>query len=270
MTKHVDINYYQSQITSVELEDQLLICLMKLRCNFSLMDLGFRFGLSATSISNIFITILYTLHAILYDSLILSNLPYREKCSASLPECFLDFPNCRFIWDCTEIAIDRPRNLTQQRATYSHYKSKNTFKILVCVAPNGAIVYCSNAYTGCASDRLIVEKCGIISHLKAGDLILTDKGFLVSDIMPPGVTINMPSFLPPSRQFTSDQCQKNKSISQARIHVERAIDRIKQFSILDNIPHNFRKHSSKIFQVCASLVNMQAPYVMLPCERQTE
>jgi len=89
-------------------------------------------------------------------------------------------------------------------------------------------------------------------------MVLADKGFLISDILPAGVTLNIPPFLS-NAQFSREQCILTRNIARARIHVERANSRIKQFKILQFIPHNYHDFASKIFQVCSTLVNLQYP-----------
>lgn len=92
-------------------------------------------------------------------------------------------------------------------------------------------------YTQDQSDKGIVEKCGIIDSLIAGDLILADKGFLIDDILPYGVRVNVPPLLT-TKQFTRAQIRRTELIARARVHVERAINRMKNFSILTYIPTN--------------------------------
>jgi len=58
-----------------------------------------------------------------------------------------------------------------------------------------------------------------------GDLFLADKGFLISDLLPSGVNLNIPPFLV-SPQFTPSEVVKTKNIARDRIHVERAIQRL--------------------------------------------
>jgi DDE superfamily endonuclease len=116
----------------------------------------------------------------------------------------------------------------------------------------------SDLYPGSTSDKAIMAHCGITNQLVAGDLVLADKGFLISDIVPPGVSVNIPPFLC-TGQFSREKCILTRNIARARIHVERANCRIKAFKILDFISQNYREYASKIFQVCAALVNLQYP-----------
>ncbi|XP_076842474.1 uncharacterized protein LOC143487050 [Brachyhypopomus gauderio] len=48
-------------------------------------------------------------------------------------------------------------------------------------------------------------------------------------------------------------------ISCARIHVERSIQSLKLFCILDHIPYQYRKNINKILKVCVCLTNLQTP-----------
>lgn len=112
-------------------------------------------------------------------------------------------------------------------------------------------------YPGSSSDKAITSDCGILSHMMAGDLLLCDKGFLISDLCTPlGVHVNIPPLLT-TPQFTREQVLTTRKIARARIHVERAISRLKSFRILDFIMPNMRLHATTIVHTCAALVNMQ-------------
>lgn len=55
---------------------------------------------------------------------------------------------------------------------------------------------CKHQIAGiCNADKAVVEKCGVMSRFIAGDLILADKGFLIRDKVPDGVSVNIPPFL---------------------------------------------------------------------------
>ncbi|KAF2899394.1 hypothetical protein ILUMI_06781 [Ignelater luminosus] len=65
--------------------------------------------------------------------------------------------------------------------------------------------------------------CSIFKH-KNGDLVIAEKGFLISDLLPPGVTLNSPPF--------PEQVAMTTNIARAGIHVEQAIRRIEAYRIL--------------------------------------
>ena len=248
------INYSRGwRCTSISGSDQLLLCLMKLRMNCPFLDLGVRFGISSSTASNIFGTYLNLLYDILFIGMWNNQIPPTE----CLPY-FKEFPSCRIIIDCTEFSVARPYSLDLQNLVYSNYKSKATLKGLIAISPNGCIVYASDLFVGSVSDKAIVQNSNMLEQLKPGDVILADKGFTIGDILPQGVTVNIPAFLT-NPQFTCEQVGQNKAISSVRIHVERAIQRIKLFQVMQTIPHDFRSLSTKLFRVACCLVNLQKP-----------
>ena len=255
-----DINYYLGwKVEGIKFEDQIFITLMKLRQNYTNLHLGQLFSCSEATISNIFLTFLHVLHSLFFKD-IMQRLPSKEKNKATSPASFLPFPNCRVVVDCTDVEIAVPREMDLQRVTYSSYRGMNSFKVLIGVSPNAVITYVSNLYPGSTSDRAIVQNSGILHNFMAGDLILADKGFLIADILPPGVTINIPPFLEHAK-FTKNEIIATKKIATCRIHVERANARIKDFKILSCIPANLRSHADKIVQLVAALVNFQFPLI---------
>lgn len=75
--------------------------------------------------------------------------------------------------------------------------------------------------------------------MEPSDLVVADKGFLIQYLMPADVNLNLPPFLAQG-WFSKEQAELTVTIVRARIHVERAIRRMKCFSILDFIPHTYR------------------------------
>ena len=90
--------------------------------------------------------------------------------------------------------------------------------------------------------------------------MLTDKGFLIQDLLPNGVSVNIPPFLNKGK-FTASEIRLTKRISTCHIHVERANARLKEFKILSFIPSYMRCYAEKVLQLCASLVNLQYPLI---------
>ena len=132
----------------------------------------------------------------------------------------------------------------------------HSFKVLIGVAPNATITYVSNLFPGAVSDKSIVQQSGMLQHFRAGDLIIADKGFLINDIVPADVSVNIPPFLNKGK-FTESEIKLTKSIERSGIHVERANARIKEYKILDFIPPYLRCHAEKIVKLCSAFVNLQ-------------
>lgn len=63
-----------------------------------------------------------------------------------LPMSLKAYKNLRCTIDCTEVFIDRPRDLEIQALTWSDYKKHITIKFLVGIALNGMITFLSKAW----------------------------------------------------------------------------------------------------------------------------
>ena len=163
------LNYWTgSWVRSISNEDQLLICLMKLKLDLPMFDLATRYHVSRTTIHNIFLTYLHCLHEILYKGM-MKQIPSLSKNRGSLPESFGDFTNCRIIIDYTEFRICTPRkDLNASTLSYSDYKHNLTAKFLIGVTPNGSITFVSNGFPGSTSDKEVTQRSGVLSHRKVG------------------------------------------------------------------------------------------------------
>ena len=149
----------------------------------------------------------------------MTRIPSQEKNKMYSPSSFTQYSSCRIIIDCTDIEIATPKLMTQQCATYSTYRRMNSFKVIIGVAPNAVITYVSGLYPGSVSDKCIVQESRLLKHLVARDLILADKEFLIQDLVPRGVSVNIPPFLN-NGKLTESEARATKSIARCRIHVE--------------------------------------------------
>ena len=65
--------------------------------------------------------------------------PSKKLINKYLPMSLKAYTNLRCTIDCTEVFIDRPKDLEIKALTWSDYKKHNTIKFLVGIAPNGMI-----------------------------------------------------------------------------------------------------------------------------------
>ena len=259
------ISYYAGwKVESIAFEDQIFTTLMKLRQNYTNLHLAQLFSCSVGTISNIVTTFVHILHKLFFED-IMTTIPSRNKNKVCSPSSFSQYSSCRIVIDCTDIEVATPSLMSQQNATYSSYQGMNSFKVLTGVAPNGVLTYSSSLYPGSISDTEIVQQSGLLNHLVPGDLILADKGFLIQDIVPSGVSVNIPPFLEHGK-FTESEVKVTQSIARCRIHVERANARLKDFKILSFVPPYLRSYIDKVFQLCAAIVNLQFPLIKEGCE----
>ena len=62
---------------------------------------------------------------------------------------------------------------------------------------------------------------------------MVDWGFHILDIVPEGVTVNMPPLLGGQEQMTASEIEETMSVVSVWIHVERASEQIKTYHILE-------------------------------------
>ena len=245
----------------LSLEEEMLLTLMKLRLGTINGMLGDMFGVSNTTVSQVINTWIKFLADELRPLILW---PSKEAIYATFPKSLPSkYRNLRCTIDCTEIFIEKPRNFELQALTWSDYKHNNTVKLLVGIAPNGSISFLSKAWGGRASDQLMTRSCGFYDLLDHGDLILADRGFPIQeDLLLRHCHLEIPPSSSGLAQMSGPDVKKTKDVANARIHVERAIGRIKQFSILTNtLPITMVPLIDDIVVICAALSNLLPPLV---------
>ena len=125
----------------------------------------------------------------------------------------------------------RPKSLSAQAATWSEYKRHNIFKFLVGITPAGFILFLS-CYGSRTSDKIIARDSGFYDLLERDDEVMVDRGYQIQDdlllhffifLVPPGARVKS--------QMIKSEVKKTKEEANFRIHVERALNRIKFFRI---------------------------------------
>ena len=244
--------------------DQFLLVMMKLRLAVPLQDLSYRFRTGMTVVSKIFHKWLDVMSRELKQLIVW---PDRGILRETLPECFKpNYTRTTCIIDCSEIFIERPSSLSARSETYSNYKSHNTVKFLVAVSPTGAVIFVSKCWGGRVSDRHLTVHSGFLNKLSHGDLVLADRGFdIADDLALVGASLAIPPFTRGKPQLSQREVETSRALSRVRIHVERAIGRMKNFKILQStLPIKLIKRPreadyttiDKILVVCAALCNL--------------
>ncbi|XP_066934750.1 uncharacterized protein [Clytia hemisphaerica] len=219
-------------------ENELFLTLVSLRMGLTEVDLAFRFKVAQSTVSSILKAWIPFLARQLE---VLLRWPRKEEARASLPACFKKFPNTIAIIDCTEGK-----------------------KKLISITPCGTISFISKAYGGSASDRFITEHCGILDKLLPGDAIMADKGFNIGDlVVGKGAKLILPPFLKDKGQFSKKNSDEGSDIAKARIHVERAIARVKDFKILQGaLPITIKNKLDDVVIIICALTNLAPPLVV--------
>ena len=91
---------------------------------------------------------------------------------------------------------------------------------------------------------------------------MADRGFDIADILLSRATLNIPPFKGGKDQLNSEETDETAKIAAGRIHVERAVGRIKNYHILDgNCPLSITPLMNQVFTVCSYLTNFLPPLV---------
>ena len=228
--------------------------------------LGDIFHSSTSSVQRIVYTWVIAMHSLLVP--ILMPWPSRATVNEHMPDKFRKyFPKTRVIIDCTELFIQRPRDPDMQYRTYSSYKSHNTLKVLVGIEPNGAFSFVSKAWSGNCSDKFITKNCDFLEYLEPGDEVMADRGFQIEDLLLPlDVKLVAPPFTRKcsygkNKRLNAAEIIKTRQIALLRIHVERAIERMKRWEILSRLPNRTVHIASELISVIAAFCNFLPPLV---------
>jgi len=145
--------------------------------------------------------------------------------------------------------------------TFSHYKGKYTLKFGVGVTPAGLIAWLSKIFGGRSSDKKNVMSSGMLDQLDFGDGVKVDKGFIIeNECLERGLILYRPPFKKRSKHFSKDDAMLTAEIASARVHVERVIQRLREFTLLsDQVSNIFLSYIHNILTVCGALVHLNLP-----------
>ena len=131
--------------------------------------------------------------------------------------------------------------------------------------PAGIVSFISPAQGGLATDRKIVEDCGILDKFEHNDICMADRGFNIQDLLlSREVKLVIPPFTKGRTQFLKGKVEQTSSVARARIHIERVIGRIKDFRILNfRVPLTMVDLLDEIFLKASALVSLTPPLVPL-------
>lgn len=220
-------------------------------------DLAFRFNITISQVSSVFTTWIKFLSKELG---VLIVWPSKLQVKKSLPYCFKKiYPKCRVIIDCSEVFTETPTALDVAAALWSEYKHHRTIKFLVAITPRGAVSWVSPIYGARASDIHIVRDSRFLNQIERYDLVLADRRFKIrEELLTMGANLAIPPSSAASMQMCARDVRQTSQIANVRIHVERAIRRIKVFRILkQEMPVSVLPLADDIVVVCAALSNLQ-------------
>lgn len=255
-------DFKRKKNSTLTIEEEILIVFVKLKTNLSFRCISVLFRIHVQTVSACFHRTVPILSAALKA---LIYWPTTEQIAKNIPHYFKPkFEDVVVVLDCTELPITKPKCLHCRINTYSHYKSRETAKYLIGVTPGGSISYVSSGYGGKSSDKQIVIEEEVLDRLAPGEAVMTDKGFMIDEeCKRRNVKLVRPPFLrAPQTQLSKVEAAQNVSIAAARVHVERAIQRIRIFSFFNNkIDIRFLPILDDLMIIACAIVNMSSPII---------
>jgi DDE superfamily endonuclease/Helix-turn-helix of DDE superfamily endonuclease len=242
---------------SLPLLEEFFMVLIRLRRGYEVVHLGDLFGLSHSQVSRICNSWILLMAGKLRQINFWPPDPPKEMLLVP-PQMRDDLKYLAVIVDATEVYVQKPSATKAQKEIFSQYKNHVTAKMIVGVDANGVVIFYSKAYSGRTSDKKMFHHCGITQLLKRGDIVMVDRGFEVTkDLEKMGIKVLIPDFLGKKSQFTSEELRRSEKIAEVRVHVERAIRKIKEFKILSQglFPLNMAPMMDSIWICCAVLSN---------------
>ncbi|KAM4585674.1 uncharacterized protein V3H82_004649 [Fundulus diaphanus] len=211
--------------------DILLLVLMKLKLGCANKDLALRFKVAPIQVS----AILNSAIPIIAKKLeFLIRWPTKDEVLKNMPNVFRRrYRRARVIIDCCEIFIQRPAYLSAHGKTWSNYNHHKTAKFLIGITPYGTVSFVSSNWGGRVSNEELAEQSGFYDRLEPGDLVLADRGFIIAEELAAyGASLAIPPSAERKQQFSQKEMEEATRLSQLRIHVEQAIERITSIFLL--------------------------------------
>ncbi|KAI8425262.1 hypothetical protein MSG28_007055 [Choristoneura fumiferana] len=199
-------------------ENNILLCLMKIRLNRTFSQLADDFDISPSQARKIFCNKIPIIGKVLMPLL----KPTKATIKNNLPIPFrLKYNVVNYIIDGLEIEIQKPKNVIHQALTWSEYKNANTFKYLISCTPDGLIRFVSKGYGGRVSDIDLVEHCKFLDSLEPRSSILADRGFkhIEMYLQQRGFTLLRPPSVAVGSKLTKSETKQTTEIASLRIHV---------------------------------------------------
>lgn len=225
--------------------DEFFLFMVHLSVGLTLRDLGHRFNIHEPTVSRIITTWANFLYTVLRSLRIWMS---TEAIKAHLPNQFQDYPDTQVLIHCVELRCQTPSLKSED---FSSYKSHNSLKGLIGMAPHGAVTFVSSLYAASVSDKELFKQSGIVSLLKPEMAIMVTNRLFVDDCVP--CKVYRPAYLL-GEQISADEERETR----LRVHIEGLIHRIKQHKLLDTvIPLSVTRSINQIYTVACFLVNYQ-------------
>lgn len=243
---------------------KVMLTLRKIRLNEVFELLALYMGISVSYASEIFRKNLPTVSACLSE--LIFSVP-KSTTLLNLPVAFrLNYHNVTHTLDCFEVQIQTPSNSMHRAITWSSYKHCPTLKYLISITPDVFCNYISRGYGGRNTDIGITNNCGLLQCILRDNDVLADRGFksLEAILAARGVNLKRPPSVFKGRPMSKDDCATGRQVASVRIHVERYIGRLREFSLIaphSTVPIKMIPLVDMCVVIACGLTNLGAPLI---------
>ncbi|KAK3923568.1 LOW QUALITY PROTEIN: DNA transposase [Frankliniella fusca] len=223
--------------------DRIVLTMMKIKLNISYSALAAIFDLgNSQTCANYFYDTIIVLSKVLNCMIFW---PSKEDILKNMPKSNLSLQGQ--FWMPMK-SVEKPKCIKCRIRLYSQYKKNFTAKIMMVCSPSGLITLCAGAFGGRASDRVVTKFTKVYEKCDPTDALMVDKG---------------PPFQRNKKYSKSESVQCAK-IARARVHVERVIQRVREFGLLcGKIPWNVIPYINDLVIIASALVNLSNPIMAL-------
>ncbi|KAJ8673695.1 hypothetical protein QAD02_004957 [Eretmocerus hayati] len=238
----------------------IYLTLKKIRQNHTNATLAYDFGYSERHIGRIFTSTVKVLVQALRKLVVW---PVKEIIQKNLPISFRNkFRKVQSIIDCFEIQIEKPSNSIHQAASWSDYKQCNSAKYGISCTASCLINFISEGYGGRTSDTHLIENSCYLDKLPAHCEILADRGFkrLSTLVQLHRCKLVSPASVKGDEKSSEEDVRLSRQISSCRIHIERVIERIREFRFLDihsTVDNHYLPILDDIVVIVCGIMNIQ-------------
>lgn len=233
----------------LEIRDQILLTVIWLRLYPIHEVLGYRLGVSDSTVSRLIDRVLPLLEQAGRDTMRLPD-PGKKR-RRQLPELLADIPELTVLVDSFEQRVQRPPG---DNSYYSGKKKQHTLKSQITVdSDTGRIVDVSASVPGPTADIKLLEASGLLPRLTDDSGVGGDLAYLkLSSLRQHGFS---PRRKPRDKDRPPEDVLYNKAFSGFRIVVEHTIGQIRRFQSLNATDRNHRRHHQARVTAVAGLVN---------------
>jgi hypothetical protein len=233
----------------LEVRDQLLLTVIGLRLDPIHEVLGYRFGVSDSTVSRLIERVLPVLEPSGQDGMRLPD-PGKQR-RRQLPDLLRDIPELTGMVVSFEQRVQRPPNDDRH---YSGKKKQHTLKSQLTVdSDTGRIVHVSDSVPGPTADIKLLEASGLLERLPDEVGVGGDLAYLkLAKLRQHGFS---PRRKPRGKARPPQDVDYNRAFSQFRIVVEQTIGQVRRFQSVTATDRNHRRQHAARVAAVAGLVN---------------